>query len=76
MELRAVVEPLHLLPSSIRFWVSTDSSYVKKGITEWIHDWNSNGSRNAKGAHIADFPCASVFISLAATPIQDEIPVA
>ena len=27
--------------------VHTDSQYVKKGITEWIHTWEKNGWKNS-----------------------------
>jgi ribonuclease HI len=36
MELRAVTEMLTVLPEGMYVWVSTDSAYVKKGITEWM----------------------------------------
>ncbi len=43
MELRAAIEGLRILkePCAIEFW--TDSQYVRKGITEWIHGWKQNG---------------------------------
>ncbi len=47
MELKAVIKALEELtrPTSVR--VTTDSQYVKKGITEWIHNWKRNGWRTA-----------------------------
>jgi hypothetical protein len=39
MELRAVIEALSLLPEGMVVWISTDSAYVKKGITEWMGSW-------------------------------------
>ena len=43
MELTAVIEALLALkkPSSVR--VYTDSQYVQKGISEWIHNWKRRG---------------------------------
>ncbi len=47
MELKAVIMALEQLtrPASVR--VTTDSKYVQKGITEWIHNWKRNGWRTA-----------------------------
>lgn len=47
MELKAVIMALEELtrPAAVR--VTTDSQYVKKGITEWIHNWKRNGWRTA-----------------------------
>lgn len=45
MELRAVIEGLAALKRPSRVRVYTDSQYVKKGITEWIHDWKRRGWR-------------------------------
>ena len=47
MELKAVIEALEQLtrPAAVR--VTTDSKYVKQGITEWIHNWKRNGWRTA-----------------------------
>jgi ribonuclease HI len=36
MEIRAVVEASRVLAEGMHVWVSTDSAYVKKGITEWL----------------------------------------
>jgi len=46
MELTAVREALSSLsrtPVSATVVIHTDSQYVQKGITEWIHTWNRNG---------------------------------
>ncbi len=47
MELRAVIEALKLLKRDCDVVVYTDSSYVQKGISEWIHGWKRNGWRTA-----------------------------
>ena len=41
MELKAIIEGLKKLKRKTRVHVITDSSYVKKGITEWIHGWKA-----------------------------------
>jgi ribonuclease HI len=47
MELRAVIEGLAALKRRSRVRVYTDSQYVQKGISEWIHDWKRRGWRTA-----------------------------
>lgn len=47
MELRAVIEALRSLKRSCEIELYTDSSYVKDGITKWIHGWKQNGWRTA-----------------------------
>src|SRR6266481_3598670 len=39
MELMAVIRALEALQRSSRVRVYTDSQYVQKGISEWIHTW-------------------------------------
>lgn len=47
MELTAAIRALEALkrPSSVE--ITTDSQYVRKGITEWMHGWKKNGWRTA-----------------------------
>jgi ribonuclease HI len=47
MELMAVIEGLATLPERSRVRVYTDSQYVQKGISEWIHSWKRRGWRTA-----------------------------
>ena len=47
MELIAVIEGLLLLTQRSKVRVYTDSQYVQKGISEWIHDWKRRGWRTA-----------------------------
>ena len=39
MELTAVIEALKSLNRKCKIILTTDSTYVKNGITEWIHNW-------------------------------------
>ncbi len=39
MELMAVIEALKALTRPVQARVHTDSQYVQKGISEWIHAW-------------------------------------
>ena len=43
MELTAVIEALLALKGRSRVRVYTDSQYVQKGISEWIHSWKRRG---------------------------------
>ncbi|MBA4757879.1 ribonuclease HI [Sphingosinicella sp.] len=47
MELTAAIEALKALkrPCSVR--LTTDSVYVRDGITKWVHGWQRNGWRTA-----------------------------
>ena len=47
MELTAVIRALEALKRSCAVEVTTDSEYVRKGITEWIHGWKRNGWKTA-----------------------------
>ena len=52
MELRAVIEALNALKKSSQIILYTDSQYVQKGITEWIHAWKKNQWRTASKAPV------------------------
>ena len=43
MELTAVIEGLATLEHRSKVRVYTDSQYVQKGISEWIHNWKRRG---------------------------------
>ena len=47
MELTAVIEGLAALRRHSKVRVYTDSQYVQKGISQWIHDWKRRGWRTA-----------------------------
>lgn len=47
MELMAAISALEALDRSTTVTVVTDSSYVKDGITSWIHGWKKRGWKNA-----------------------------
>jgi ribonuclease HI len=47
MELTAVIESLASLKRTCDVVVYTDSEYVRKGITEWIHGWKQRGWKTA-----------------------------
>ena len=55
MELQAAIEGLRAVfrlsssrsPSGVAITLVTDSEYLRKGITEWIHGWKRRGWRTA-----------------------------
>ena len=47
MELMAAIRALQALTKPCRVTLTTDSNYVKDGITKWIHGWLRNGWRTA-----------------------------
>jgi ribonuclease HI len=47
MELTAVIRGLEALKRRCRVRLYTDSQYVQKGISSWIHDWKRRAWRTA-----------------------------
>ena len=47
MELMAAIMALNALNRGCDVRLSTDSVYVKDGITKWIHNWHDNGWKTA-----------------------------
>ena len=43
----AVIESLRNLKKPCELIITTDSKYVKNGITNWIHNWKKNGWKTA-----------------------------
>ena len=52
MELKAVIEALNSLTRPCAVVVHTDSQYVQKGISEWIHGWKARGWKTAAKAPV------------------------
>ena len=47
MELLAVIKALEIIKQKADVVIYTDSTYVQKGITEWIHSWKRNQWKNS-----------------------------
>ena len=47
MELQAAIEALKSLPTGSAVTLTTDSTYVKEGITGWIKNWKARGWKTA-----------------------------
>ena len=52
MELMAVIEALNALKRPCEIILHTDSQYVQKGISEWIHGWKARGWKTAAKAPV------------------------
>lgn len=52
MEMTAAIEALRHTPQGARILLTTDSQYVKNGITKWIHAWKRRGWRKADGGAV------------------------
>lgn len=49
MELQAVISGLHNLSRSCCVNITTDSKYVKQGMTEWINNWKRKNWKTSAG---------------------------
>jgi homoserine kinase type II len=49
MELTAAISALEVLEQPSRVEIHTDSEYVQKGISSWIHGWKRKGWKTAAG---------------------------
>ena len=47
MELTAAIEALNALTRDCKVVLTTDSEYLRKGITEWLQQWKSRGWKTA-----------------------------
>jgi len=54
MELTAAIEGLAALKRPCTVRMTTDSEYVKKGITEWIDGWIKRGWKNSQKKDVAN----------------------
>jgi ribonuclease HI len=52
MELMAAISALEALQEGSNVDIHTDSEYVQKGISTWIHSWKRKGWRTASGSPV------------------------
>ncbi len=52
MELMAAIQALDALKRPCAVDLYTDSSYVKNGITQWMHNWKRKGWRTASNSPV------------------------
>lgn len=48
MEIMAAIKSLEHMKERCEIDMYTDSEYLRKGITEWIHSWKANGWKTSK----------------------------
>jgi ribonuclease HI len=48
MEMRAAIEALKALTQDCEVDIMTDSEYLRKGITDWVHQWQARGWRTSQ----------------------------
>lgn len=54
MELMGAIKALEYSAADTKLEIWTDSSYVKKGITEWISNWKRRGWKTANNKSVAN----------------------
>ena len=57
MELTAVIEALKSLTRPCAIILTTDSNYVKDGITQWIHNWKKKDWKTANKQPVKNKEC-------------------
>lgn len=67
MEMIGVIRALERLKRPCEVRVVTDSQYVVKGMTEWIHGWQRNGWKNSKKEEVLNRDLWEQLLKLAAT---------
>jgi ribonuclease HI len=70
MELLAVIRALETLKRPCVVDVTTDSQYVKNGITSWIHQWKRNGWKTAAHKPVKN---ADLWLRLDAAAAQHKV---
>jgi len=71
MELTAAIEALRALKRPSAVTLSTDSAYVKDGITKWVHGWVKNGWRTAAKAQVKNAELWQALLDAAAPHTVD-----
>ena len=66
MELTAAIRGLEALKRPVAATVHTDSQYVLKGISEWIHGWKRNGWKTADKKPVKNADLWQILDALAA----------
>ena len=59
MELTAAIQALKAVKRPCPIVFHVDSSYVKDGITQWIHAWKAKGWKNSKREPVKNGPLAN-----------------
>ncbi|MGI9345078.1 MAG: ribonuclease HI [Gammaproteobacteria bacterium] len=70
MEMLAVLQALLVIPECDHVEIHTDSTYVYKGITEWLEGWKRKGWRKSSGKALLN---ADLWRELDALPIRRRV---
>ena len=73
MELTAAIEALKALRARSQVDLFTDSTYVKKGITEWIVNWKKNGWKRRSGKRLLPVKNADLWRELDRLTAQHDV---
>lgn len=71
MELTAAIEALTALTRPCRVVLTTDSNYVRDGITKWVHGWQRRGWRTADGSAVKNVELWQALLAAAAPHTVD-----
>ena len=71
MELTAVIEALSAVKRPVPIVLHLDSSYVKNGITGWVHNWKRRGWRTGEGKPVKNVELWQSLDKLAASHTID-----
>ena len=55
MELTAAIAALEILKRTCKVHLHTDSTYLRDGMTSWIHNWKRNGWRTTAKKPVKNF---------------------
>ena len=66
MELTAAIEALGALTRPCRVTLTTDSNYVRDGITKWVAGWQRRGWRTADGSPVKNVELWQALVAVAA----------
>lgn len=66
MELTAAIKALEALTRPSAVVLTTDSNYVRDGITKWVHGWQKRGWRTADGAPVKNIDLWQALLAAAA----------
>ena len=67
MELMAAIQALRAVEHASRIRITTDSQYVREGITSWLKRWKANGWRTASKQPVKNQDLWSALDRLTAT---------
>lgn len=65
IELQAAIKGLEILSNQTEIRIISDSQYVRKGLTEWIHNWKLNNWYTAEGKRVKNISYWKKFDALA-----------